>query len=144
MYLLSSPKSRAPRFPSCHGASRIEDLSGDPIFPHPSTWLTVITVTPSLSLSRQRQSLSTPHPVARVRQEGVSYGALRTAVGEARHLASDKLSLVIYSRSSERGKCNNFFRSLGHFPLCFPLGEVWPRFYLERCAVTCSILPSTY
>lgn len=95
---------------------------------------------PTHCACQDRSNPSSPPAVTRMKQEGVSYGTLRTAVGEARHLASDKLSLVIYSRSSERGKCNNFFSTLGHFPLCFPLGEVWTRFYLERCTVTFSIL----
>lgn len=35
---------------------------------------------------------------------------------KVRHLGSDKLSLIKYSRSSEKGKCNNFFKYFGPFP----------------------------
>ena len=42
-------------------------------------------------------------------------GLCRTEVKEARHLGSDKLPLIKYSRSSEKGKCNNFFKYFGPF-----------------------------
>lgn len=48
---------------------------------------------------------------------------------KVRHLGSDKVSLIKYSRSSEKGKCNNFFKYFGPFsfwrsPDTFLFGKV--------------------
>ena len=62
----------------------------------------------------------------------------RTAVRGSGHLGSDKLSLVIYSRSSEKGKCNHFLNTLGHFPLSRPSPRSLDTFLFGK--VHCDIL----
>lgn len=53
-------------------------------------------------------------------------------------LGSDRLSFVIYSRSSEREKCNNFLSTLGHFPLLLPSPRSLDTFLFGK--VHCDIL----
>lgn len=65
-------------------------------------------------------------------------GLSRTTVREARQLRSDKLSLVIYSMSSKKGKCNNFLSTLGHFPLLLPSQRSLDTFLFGK--VHCDIL----
>ena len=119
------------------------EVTGDP---HPSSALYCGDSqhhVPTHSPCWNRSSASLAPIVRRMKQEDPAgcdcvMKLSRTAVREARHLGSDKLSLVIYSRSSKKGKCNNFLSTLGYFPLLLPSPRSLDTFLFGK--VHCDIL----